>query len=227
MDKPKSRTRTIKKSENVVINDDELFAPPKKGKSTKSVHDMFNEAITTTAKNISHTNQTNQTDENAIFKKISKTTIKPKVSSKKSQNNSDDNNDSDGDGNTFKKNGYSRPDITYTDQLSKEQIEKKLEDYKKVDDIMKVPLGVHLRYFSDVNGKLAFRMGGQLHKNTGLPDYVILSNGKTQWSVQVKNTIFYRKMVLQEIKEEYEKIILEHKEKIKKLKDEIKLLKNK
>jgi hypothetical protein len=219
MDKPKSRTRPIKKSDNVIINDDDLFAAPKKGKSTKTIHDMFNEAVTTTTKN---TSQTNQTDENAIFKKNSKPINKPKTTSKKSLNDSDKSDDED---NTFQKNGYSRPDITYTDQLSKEQIEKKLEDYKKVDDIMKVPLGVHLRYFSDVGGKLAFRMGGQLHKNTGLPDYVILSNGKTQWSVQVKNTIFYRKMVLQEIKEEYEKIILEHKEKIKKLKDEIKTLK--
>ena len=47
-------------------------------------------------------------------------------------------------------------------------------------------------------------MGGQLHKNTGLPDYVILSNGASQWSVQVKNTIFWRKMTSNEIKEDYQ-----------------------
>ena len=224
MDKPKTtRTRAVKKSDNVIINDDELFTKPKKGKASNNVHDMFNEAITTTT-----TKSINKEDNNehAIFKKTAKTVAKTvaKPAAKPVVNSDEDDDEAEAG---FKKNGYVRPEVTYTDQLSKEQIEKKLEDYKKVDDIMKVPLGVHLRYFSDVNGKLAFRMGGQLHKNTGLPEYVILSNGTAQWSVQVKNTIFYRKMVLQEIKEEYEKIILEQKNKIKALKDELKLYKNK
>jgi hypothetical protein len=223
MDKPKTtRTKAIKKPNNVIINDDELFTKPKKGKASNNVHDMFNEAITTTT-----TKSINKDDnnENAIFKKTAKTTAKTTAKpTSKPVTNSDEDEDNDNEAG-FKKNGYVRPDVTYTDQLSKEQIEKKLEDYKKVEDIMKVPLGVHLRYFSDVNGKLAFRMGGQLHKNTGLPEYVILSNGTAQWSVQVKNTIFYRKMVLQEIKEEYEKIILEQKKKIKDLKDELRLYK--
>ena len=67
-------------------------------------------------------------------------------------------------------------------------------------------------------------MGGQLHKNNGLPEYIILFNGKTQWSVQVKDTIFYRKMTISEIKEEYEKIIKDLIEKNKKLKKQIKEL---
>jgi hypothetical protein len=124
----------------------------------------------------------------------------------------------------YKKNGYDRPDITYTDQLSKEQVEEKLQDYKKIDDIFKVPLGVHMRYFIKKDGQLLFRLGGQFHKNTGLPDYVILTNGKTQWSVQVKDTIFYVKMTLPEIKEEYENIIKGLIEKNKKLKQRIKEL---
>ena len=221
MDKSKSKTKTIKKPDNVIVTDSELFSTQKKGKGSKNINDMFNEAITTTNTNTNtSTTKTNFNDlnENAVLKKTSKTIAK---SNTKQIIKSDDE-DVENDGTGFQKNGYVRPEITYTDQLSKEQIEKKLEDYKQVDDIMKVPLGVHLRYFSDIGGKLAFRMGGQLHKNTGLPDYVILSNGKSQWSVQVKNTIFYRKMVLQEIKEEYEKIILEQKEKIKNLKIELK-----
>lgn len=140
-----------------------------------------------------------------------------KVVSKKDSKTPDDNKQ-------FKKNGYVRPETTITDQLSKEQIEEKLEDYKKVDDIFKVPLGVHMRYFSNVGGKRLFRMGGQLYKNTGLPDYVILNSGTAQWSVQVKDTIFYRKMTLQEIKTEYQSIIDELIEKNKKLKDENKKL---
>lgn len=145
-----------------------------------------------------------------------------KTASKKSQSKEEEN--------TYSKNGYVRPAVTMTDQLSKEQIEEKLEDYVKVDDIYKVPLGVHMRYFSNVNGKMVFRMGGLLHKNTGLPEYVILSTtptGKPGWSVQVKDTIFYRKMTLNEIKTEYQGIIDELIEKNKKLKDENKKLNEK
>jgi pentapeptide MXKDX repeat protein len=139
-----------------------------------------------------------------------------------SDNGLSDNNSND---NLFKKNGYSRPEITFTDQLSKEQIEEKLEDYIKVDDISKIPLGVHLRYFTNKDNKLNFRMGGILHKNTGLPKYVILKSAtNAQWSVQIENTIFYKKMTIVEIKDEYEKIISELIQKNKKLKDKIKQL---
>ena len=123
----------------------------------------------------------------------------------------------------FKKNGFERPEITYTDQLSKEEIQEKLADYSKVEDIYKVPLGVHLRYFLNKDGQALFRMGGQLFKNNGLPDYVILRSGtNAQWSVQVKDAIFYRKMSLIEIKQEYEDIIKKKNEKIQVLKEKLK-----
>jgi hypothetical protein len=132
-----------------------------------------------------------------------------------------------GDAPKYKKNNYERPATTFTDQLSAEQIKERLEDYSKVDDIYKVPLGVHLRYFINKDGQMLFRMGGQLHKNTGLPDYVILSNGASQWSVQVKNTIFWRKMTSNEIKEDYQTSLETLKSKYDKLKEENKLLKEK
>jgi hypothetical protein len=125
--------------------------------------------------------------------------------------------------NKYKKNGFERPEITYTDQLSKEEIQDKLADYSKVEDIYKVPLGVHLRYFVKKDGQMLFRMGGQLFKNNGLPEYVILKSGtNAQWSVQVKDTIFYRKMTLDEIKQEYEDIIKKKNEKILALKEKLK-----
>lgn len=125
--------------------------------------------------------------------------------------------------NKYKKNGFERPEITYTDQLSKEEIQEKLADYSKVEDIYKVPLGVHLRYFVKKDGQMLFRMGGQLFKNNGLPEYVILKSGtNAQWSVQVKDTIFYRKMTLDEIKQEYEDIIKKKNEKIQALKEKLK-----
>ena len=70
---------------------------------------------------------------------------------------------------------------------------------------------------------MLFRMGGQLFKNNGLPEYVILKSGtNAQWSVQIKDTIFYRKMTLIEIKEEYEDIIKKKNEKIQALKEKLK-----
>ena len=111
---------------------------------------------------------------------------------------------------------------TYTSNLTKEQINEKLEDYKLVEDISKVPLGTHLRYFSIKDGTKLFRMGGNLKRNLDLPKFVILVNalGK-EWSVQVKDTIFYKKMSMNEIKEEYDNIIEELHEKIKKYKAKI------
>ena len=70
---------------------------------------------------------------------------------------------------------------------------------------------------------MLFRMGGQLFKNNGLPEYVILKSGtNAQWSVQIKDTVFYRKMTINEIKEEYEDIIKKKNEKIQALKEKLK-----
>lgn len=111
---------------------------------------------------------------------------------------------------------------TFTGNLTKEEINEKLQDYKLVDDISKVPLGTHMRYFVNKNGEKLFRMGGNLKRNLDLPKFVILENAVgTQWSVQVKDTTFYKKMSIKEIKEEYDGIIDELHEKIKKYKKKI------
>ncbi len=121
--------------------------------------------------------------------------------------------------------GYDRPKSTFTDSLTKEDVEKKLEDYKKVDDISEIPIGTNLRYFTKKDDELVFRMGGNLKSNNGLPKFVILKNALgVEWSVQVEGTIFYKKMTVQEIKDEYEEIIKELNGKIKKLKERVKEL---
>ena len=120
---------------------------------------------------------------------------------------------------TFKKklnkDTYVRPKLTFTDKLTKEGIEDLLEDYLQVDDIGKVPLGTHIRYFStEKDGTKKFRTGGILQVTTGLPKYVILSNGTNTWSVQTQGTTFFKKMNITEIKNEYEAIITELEKKI-------------
>lgn len=218
MDNTKFKTKTQKSNIENETNVNELLigGKGKRGKK-KSVADDFADISVPTTSIIENPQATKTKTTNQISKKtIAKKEIVKEESEQEEQ--------------VYTKNGYKRPDVTFTDQLSKEQIEEKLEDYKKVDDIFKVPLGVHLRYFSNINGKMVFRMGGLLHKNTGLPDYVILSTnptGKPGWSVQVKDTLFYRKMTLQEIKIEYQSIIDELIGKNKKLKDENKKLNEK
>jgi hypothetical protein len=128
---------------------------------------------------------------------------------------------------------YTRPKQTFTDKLSRGDIEDKLNGYKQIEDIITVPLGSHLRYFTkQKDGKYKFRLGGFLFKNNGIPEYVIFKANSKTWSVQIKDTVFYIKMSTDEIINEYDEKIeeLEDKNKalvnmVKDLKKEIKKLK--
>jgi hypothetical protein len=112
--------------------------------------------------------------------------------------------------NNDKSDNYTRPKQTYTDKLDEDDIASKLVDYVKVENIAEIKLNTHLRYFTlEPNKKTGtvkrkFRMGGFLSNKNNADKYVILTNGKTTWSVQVANTVFYRKMSMDEVKEEYE-----------------------
>lgn len=119
---------------------------------------------------------------------------------------------------------YNRPAETYTEKLSVNEIKEKLADYVKVDNIKDVPIGTHLRYFIVKNGNKLFRLGGFLLKNNGLPKYIILSNGDKTWSVQTKDTIFFRKQSIPEIKDNYDALVVEKDKLIKKQDQQIKEL---
>jgi hypothetical protein len=114
---------------------------------------------------------------------------------------------------------------THTDNLTKEQIKDLLEDYNQVKNINDVAIGTHLRYFSKVGNENKFRMGGNLKLIE--KEYVILKNAvNVEWSVQMNDTTFFKKMTNKDIKQEYDNIIEDLHEKIKKLKSENKLLKS-
>ena len=90
---------------------------------------------------------------------------------------------------------YKRPKKTFQEQLSADEIAKKLQGYEKVDDIAEVPLNTHIRYFkTNPDGTQVFRTGGFLHNKQDPEKFVMLSNGKNIWSVQVKDTVFFKKM---------------------------------
>lgn len=105
--------------------------------------------------------------------------------------------------------GYQKAEKTFQQSMTNEEISKKLMDYIKVEnnsDVLKIPLNTHIRYFAlnPKTGKLEFRLGGNLTKIGDNLEYVILSNGNFSWSVQLKNTIFYKKQNITEIKEQIE-----------------------
>ena len=90
---------------------------------------------------------------------------------------------------------YKRPKTTYQEKLTANQIAEKLQGYEKVDNIEDVPLNTHIRYFvTNPDGSQTFRLGGFLHNKQNADRYIMLTNGRDIWSVQVKGTVFFRKM---------------------------------
>jgi len=189
---------------------------PKKDNTLTTITDekMINEVLCNIGKKSKNpvkkeliNNFVNDKNDNGIKKNVKKTY--PAKSKQYGGNGNDDNDDGD-----EKK--------TFTGNLTKDEINEKLQDYKLVDDISKVPLGTHLRYFVMKDGTKLFRMGGNLKRNLDLPKFIVLVNALgTEWTVQVKDATFYKKMTLKEIKEEYDGIIDELHEKIKKYKTKI------
>ena len=120
---------------------------------------------------------------------------------------------------------------SYQDTMTAKQIAQKLEGYVEVEDISKVPLNTHLRYFALIQDKITgkvtkkFRIGGFLKVKEEPDKYVILTNNTNSWSVNTKKSIFYRKLKIEEVKDYYEKKIKEYKKTIKILKKEVKSLK--
>jgi len=122
---------------------------------------------------------------------------------------------------------YKRPKTTYQEQLSAEEIAEKMQGYEQVDDIAEVPVNTHLRYFTIMpDGTQVFRTGGFLQNKQQAETYVMLFNGKNTWSVQVKNTVFFKKMSHKDeitaLHEYYKKQLNEKDAIIKKLKTYIK-----
>lgn len=102
--------------------------------------------------------------------------------------------------------GYKPQEKTFQSTLSKEAIAKYLEGYIRIEatKITTVPLNTHIRYFSvnPKNNQKSFRLGGYITKCGDNSEYIVLSNGDKSWSVQIGNTIFYKKLKLDEYKEQ-------------------------
>ena len=113
--------------------------------------------------------------------------------------------------NNYQKYNFQKRIETHTEKLSNADIKSLLKEYISVEYIVKVPVGIHVRYFINdpETKKKKFRYGGFINKIDPLGRYIMLSNGTTQpWSVQIPNTIFYKKISNEELKEEIKKEVL-------------------
>lgn len=116
---------------------------------------------------------------------------------------------------------YKKSKKSYQDTLSDDEIKKLLKDYDLVEDIFEVPINTHIRYFLKQDGQKKFRLGGSLLKTDKSKGYIVLTNGKTNWSVQVKDAILFKKQDIEDIRKYYEEKIHKYKKKIKKLEDSL------
>ena len=157
--------------------------------------------------------QQKQSKDNNI-KKITKTnnnTLLPEVNEGNTNNTPNINNE-EKDLNTrklykktsIKNSTYVRPPITYTDRLTKEQIETLLIDFEEIKNIADIPIGTFIRYFEDKDGELKFRVGGILTVKRPEEGYIYLKNNQINWPVQLPKCLLFRKITTKEIKDEYE-----------------------
>jgi hypothetical protein len=124
---------------------------------------------------------------------------------------------------------YKKKGTSVQDNLNDEDIEQLLEDYEEVNDVTELKNGLHIRYYSLVKKKnniyKIFRMGGTIIKIDPELKYLVLSNNKVNWSVQIKDSILYRKMTLDEVKNFYENELDVKEFEVEQLKKEINKLK--
>lgn len=123
--------------------------------------------------------------------------------------------------NRLAKDNYKRPTMTKTDRLTSDEIKNLLEDYTRFTSFDNVPLGTHIRYFVVKDGTQLFRLGGFLLNKGGLPAYIVLSSGGKEnvktWTVQVKDTVFFKKMTFEDLKKEHDTVIVAMEQRISQL----------
>jgi hypothetical protein len=100
---------------------------------------------------------------------------------------------------------YERPELTATDLMNPNDIKKRLINHELIrnEELEHITSNTRIQYFEVTKDAIRYKSGGFLIINK-YPTYFILANGKTSWSVQLKNNIFYREISLNRVKEEYE-----------------------
>lgn len=104
------------------------------------------------------------------------------------------------------KDGYVRPKFTPSDLLSAEEIKKRLFNFEKVktEDIPNLGINLRIQYFEVIDGdKFKYKPGGRIIQNKA-PDYLLISNGRFNWSLQLDKHIIFAELTTEKVKMEYE-----------------------
>ena len=120
---------------------------------------------------------------------------------------------------------YERPKQTMQDKMSDQEKAEKLRNYMKAESIMDVDIGTHVRYFTNIDGDMKYRSGGNLVKKDTQGRFVVLSNGRASWSVQTGSSIFYRELSIDDVREGHKREIQDYETKLAQYKTTIKSLK--
>jgi len=127
----------------------------------------------------------------------------------------------------IKNDGYQKNGNSVQDNLTAEDIQLLLEEYEQIASYDELKEGMHIRYYTTVKKKQVFRMGGTIIKLDLEKKFAVLTNGYVNWSVQLNpNTIIYKKMTTEEVKEFYENELDNREMEIEKYKSNIEKLKN-
>jgi len=125
---------------------------------------------------------------------------------------------------------YKKPKLTFTDKLTDEDIEKKLEDYVLIKDVESLKVGNLIRYFqkNKDSKEYEFRLGGSITNIDNIPTYIVLGSttksGYKTWSVQLKDIIIYKKITIEELQIQYKDILKKKELQIKGLIENLKEL---
>lgn len=120
---------------------------------------------------------------------------------------------------------YERPKQTMQDKMTDQEKAEKLRNYTKAGTIMDVDIGTHVRYFTNIDGDMKYRSGGNLVKKDTQGRFVVLSNGRASWSVQTGSSIFYRELSIDDVREGHKREIQDYETKLAQYKTTIKSLK--
>ncbi len=91
--------------------------------------------------------------------------------------------------------------------LTRDEIKNKLSNYEQIVNTESLAHGEKIKYFEILpDGKYIFKPGGTVIVNKH-PVYIVLTNGKTNWSVQLDKHIIFREIDVNSIRIKYEEII--------------------
>jgi len=93
-----------------------------------------------------------------------------------------------------------------TDMLTNEEIKDRLKNYERVDkeDADKIVPGTRVQYFEELkDGSLKYRPGGTMIVNKS-PTYMVMSNGRITWSIQLEKIILFKEKDYDALKKDYE-----------------------